>query len=94
MRPMGVVDRIDTLGVISVYYIMCDAPIEAKVGFVDQHPRPIYSPYLCTQLNAVFNLFDFNANKQISKDELVCLVVLECMHLRPETLNHMIKINK
>ena len=32
MRPMGDVDRIDTLGVISVYYIMCDAKIEDKVS--------------------------------------------------------------
>ena len=36
MRPMGDVDRIDTLGVISVYYIMCDAPIKDKVGVIDQ----------------------------------------------------------
>ena len=32
MRPMGDVDRIDTLGVVSVYYIMCDAKIEDKVS--------------------------------------------------------------
>ena len=32
MRPMGDVDRIDTLGVISIYYIMCDAKLEEKVS--------------------------------------------------------------
>merc|ERR1719498_1860832 len=31
MRPMGNANRIDALGVIAIYYILCDAPVEDKV---------------------------------------------------------------
>ena len=44
MRPMGDVDRIDTLGVISLYYIMCDAPITDKVGVINQLTNGCFNP--------------------------------------------------
>ena len=46
MRPMGDVDRIDTLGVISVYYIMCDAKIEDKVSNMS-----VITNFHCHRLN-------------------------------------------
>ena len=51
MRPMGNVDRIDTLGVISIYYIMCDAPVTDKVGVIDQLTR--YGCYNATRVRSV-----------------------------------------
>ena len=61
-RPMGDIERIDALGVVALYYIMCNADLSAKIS-------------------AVFALFDFNRNNEISKDELTILFMSVCYAL-------------
>ena len=65
---------VDVLGLLSLYYVLCNAKVADKVCSTQSVTSrfPVSSEIsLCTQVKAVFALFDFDDDRAMSKDELV-----------------------